>query len=218
MRNVVPRGGLWRHADFLKLWTGDTISQFGSVISQLAIPLVAILILDATAFEVAALGTVEFAPFLLLTLPAGVWVDRLPRRLILIVADVVEQTSDKARRDFTLRDVDRSRHRFFQLIATEPRDQILAFVDCFGKFPELRTVAEVIRTHRQNDVDGQLALTRRFEKKFDEGGSFVPVFLILGRARKTKDLFKLIDDHQQVFVFRNDSLANSLDQTKASAL
>jgi MFS family permease len=88
MRSLVPRGGLWRHSDFMKLWTGDTISQFGSVVSQLAIPLVAILILDATAFEVAALGTVEFAPFLLLTLPAGVWVDRLPRRAILIVSDV----------------------------------------------------------------------------------------------------------------------------------
>jgi MFS family permease len=88
MRSLVPRSGLWRHGDFLKLWTGDTISQFGSVISQLAIPLVAILILDATAFQVAALGTVEFAPFLLLTLPAGVWVDRLPRRAILIVSDI----------------------------------------------------------------------------------------------------------------------------------
>jgi MFS family permease len=88
MRSLVPRGGLWGHRDFLKLWTGDTISQFGSVVSQLAIPLVAILILDATAFEVAALGTVEFAPFLLLTLPAGVWVDRLPRRVIQIVSDV----------------------------------------------------------------------------------------------------------------------------------
>jgi MFS family permease len=88
MRSLRPSGGLWRHSDFLKLWTGDTISQFGSVVSQLAIPLVAILILDATAFEVAALGAVEFAPFLLLTLPAGVWVDRLPRRAILIVSDV----------------------------------------------------------------------------------------------------------------------------------
>jgi MFS family permease len=71
----------------MKLWTGDTISQFGSVITELAIPLVAILILDASAFQVAALGVAEFAPFLLLTLPAGVWVDRLPRRAILIVSD-----------------------------------------------------------------------------------------------------------------------------------
>ena len=52
-----------------------------------ALPLVAILVLDATAFEVAALTTVEFLPFILFTLPAGVWVDRLPRRPILIVGD-----------------------------------------------------------------------------------------------------------------------------------
>src|SRR5262249_42755519 len=43
--------------------------------------------LHATAFQVAALGTVEFLPFLLFTLPAGVWVDRLRRRWIMIVAD-----------------------------------------------------------------------------------------------------------------------------------
>ncbi len=84
---VWPRGGLWRHSDFLKLWSAETISQFGTQISQLALPLVAILILDASTFEVAALGTVEFLPFILFTLPAGVWVDRLPRRPILIAGD-----------------------------------------------------------------------------------------------------------------------------------
>ena len=82
-----PRGGLWRHADFLKLWSGQTISQFGSAVSQVALPLVAVLSLHASAFQVAALSTVEFVPFLLFTLPAGVWVDRLPRRPILVVAD-----------------------------------------------------------------------------------------------------------------------------------
>ena len=89
MRSLWPRGGLWRHGDFLRLWTGETISQFGSQISQLAIPLTAILVLDATAFEVAALTTVEFLPFIIFTLPAGVWVDRLRRRPILIASDVV---------------------------------------------------------------------------------------------------------------------------------
>lgn len=84
---VWPTGGLWRHSDFLKLWSAETISQFGSQISQLALPLVAILILDASTFEVAALGTVQFLPFILFTLPAGVWVDRLPRRPILIAGD-----------------------------------------------------------------------------------------------------------------------------------
>jgi MFS family permease len=64
------------------------VSQLGSHISQLAILLAAILALDASAFEVAALGAIEFLPFLLFTLPAGVWVDRLPRRPILIWSDV----------------------------------------------------------------------------------------------------------------------------------
>jgi MFS family permease len=72
----------------MKMWTGQTISQFGSSISELALPIIAVRLLHASAFEVAALGTVEFAPFLLFTLPAGVWVDRLPRRAVLIVGDV----------------------------------------------------------------------------------------------------------------------------------
>jgi MFS family permease len=88
MRSLRPTGALWRHPDFLKMWTGQTISQFGSSISQLALPIIAIRILDASAFAVAALGTVEFVPFLLFTLPAGVWVDRLRRRSVLIVGDV----------------------------------------------------------------------------------------------------------------------------------
>ncbi len=88
MRSLWPTGGLWRHGDFLKLWSAETISQFGSQVGQLALPLAAILVLDASAFEVAALGTVQFLPFILFTLPAGVWVDRLPRRPILIVGDL----------------------------------------------------------------------------------------------------------------------------------
>src|SRR5215213_4046848 len=88
MRSFRPSGALWRHPDFLKTWTGKTISEFGSSISQLALPIIAVRLLDATASAVAALGTVEFLPFLLFTLPAGVWVDRLPRRAILIVGDV----------------------------------------------------------------------------------------------------------------------------------
>src|SRR5881409_2927689 len=83
-----PTTGLWRHGDFMKLWSGQTISEFGTAVSQLALPTIAVLVLHASAFEVALLGTVEFLPFLLFTLPAGVWVDRLPRRAILIVGDL----------------------------------------------------------------------------------------------------------------------------------
>jgi MFS family permease len=59
----------------------------GSQVSGLALPLVAILVLHASTFAVAALGVAEFVPFVLLTLPAGVWVDRLRRRPILIASD-----------------------------------------------------------------------------------------------------------------------------------
>ena len=71
----------------MKLWIGQSISEFGTPVSQIALPWIAIKNLDASAFEVAALGTVQFLPFLLFTLPAGVWVDRLQRRSVLIVGD-----------------------------------------------------------------------------------------------------------------------------------
>jgi MFS family permease len=87
MRNFWPTEGLWRQRDFLKLWSAETISQFGSQVSLLAIPFVAVVVLDASTFQVAALGVVDFLPFMIFTLPAGVWVDRLRRRPILIAGD-----------------------------------------------------------------------------------------------------------------------------------
>ncbi len=80
--------GLWRHPDFVRLWAGQTISQFGSQITVLALPLAAVLNLKASAAEMGVLGAAQFAPFLLFGLFAGVWVDRLHRRPILIAADV----------------------------------------------------------------------------------------------------------------------------------
>jgi MFS family permease len=83
-----PRGGLWRHRDFLKLWAGETISMIGSQVDDLALGFVAIVVLDATPFEVAVLGMLNFLPFVLLALPAGVWIDRMRRRPILVGTDV----------------------------------------------------------------------------------------------------------------------------------
>jgi MFS family permease len=83
-----PHGGLWRHTDFLRLWGASTISQLGSQVTLLALPLAAVLVLDASAFEVALLTTFDFLPFLLFGLPAGVWVDRLARRPVMIATDV----------------------------------------------------------------------------------------------------------------------------------
>jgi MFS family permease len=82
-----PSSGLWRHSDFLKLWTGQTVSELGSQVSGLAIPLLAALSLDATPIEFSLLGVMGFLPFILFALPAGVWVDRLRRRYILIFGD-----------------------------------------------------------------------------------------------------------------------------------
>jgi MFS family permease len=81
-------GGLIRHRDFVKLWTAETISQFGTQVSLLALPVIAAVILEVSPFEFGLLATIEFLPFILLSLPAGVWVDRLRRRPILIAADI----------------------------------------------------------------------------------------------------------------------------------
>jgi len=80
--------GLWRHADFLKLWAGQSVSQFGSQITVLALPLTAALTLHASAANMGFLAAASTAPFLLFGLFAGVWVDRLRRRPILMIADV----------------------------------------------------------------------------------------------------------------------------------
>ena len=82
------RPSLWRQGDFMKLWTGQTISQFGDEITGLAIPLLATLVLQAGPLEFGILGVVRFLPWILFTLPAGVWVDRMRRRPILIGADI----------------------------------------------------------------------------------------------------------------------------------
>lgn len=85
MRSSAP--SLWRKPDFLKLWVGQAISQFGSQVTILALPLAAALTLGATPSEMGVLSALESLPFLVFGLFAGVWVDRLPRRPVLIVAD-----------------------------------------------------------------------------------------------------------------------------------
>jgi MFS family permease len=79
---------LWRRRDFMNLWSAESVSQLGSQVTLLALPLTAILVLEASPFQVGLLGTIQFLPFILVGLPAGVWVDRLRRRPILIVGDL----------------------------------------------------------------------------------------------------------------------------------
>jgi MFS family permease len=80
--------GLWRHADFLKLWGGQTVSVFGTLIGRFAFLLVAAITLEATPFQMSILRVADMAPGLLVGLLAGVWVDRLSRRAIMIWTDL----------------------------------------------------------------------------------------------------------------------------------
>ncbi len=80
--------GLWRNADFVRLWSAATISVFGSLVTRTALPWTAILWLGAGASEIALLRAAEIAPGVVLALAAGVWADRLRRRPTLIAADL----------------------------------------------------------------------------------------------------------------------------------
>jgi MFS family permease len=83
----VARPSLWRHADFRKLWAAATISIIGSQVTLFAVPFIALTMLNAGVFEVSLLAAVEMLPFLLFTLPAGAWLDRVRRRPVLVAAD-----------------------------------------------------------------------------------------------------------------------------------
>lgn len=80
--------GLWRNHDFNKLWAGQTVSTFGTMLTRIALPLTALLALDSTPLQQGLLQAVEGGPVLLAGLFAGVWVDRLRRRPVMIVADI----------------------------------------------------------------------------------------------------------------------------------
>ncbi|WP_103351247.1 MFS transporter [Amycolatopsis sp. CA-128772] len=81
--------GLWGNRDFRLLWTGETTSMLGSMVATTALPLVAVVTLQASTFEVALLTAVAWLPWLLVGLPAGAWVDRLPKRPVMLVSNTV---------------------------------------------------------------------------------------------------------------------------------
>lgn len=83
------RLGLLAAREFRLLWTGETTSCLGSGIGGVALPLVALGGLHASVFEVSALTAAAWLPWVLIGLPAGAWVDRLPRRPVMITADLV---------------------------------------------------------------------------------------------------------------------------------
>ena len=84
----MAKGALLRHRDFRLLWGGETVSELGSQVSLLAIPLLAVRTLHATTFQMGLLTAASTAAFLVVGLPAGVWVDRVRRRRVMIGADI----------------------------------------------------------------------------------------------------------------------------------
>ena len=68
---TAPAGTLWRHRNFLLLWTGQSVSEMGSAITQLAFPLTAVVALGASTFQVGLLTSAATAAFALIALPAG---------------------------------------------------------------------------------------------------------------------------------------------------
>lgn len=83
------QGSLLRRRDFRLLWIGETTSQFGSAVTWVALPLIAVQALHAGPFEVSLLTAASWLPWLVIGLVAGAWVDRLPRRPVMLLCDAV---------------------------------------------------------------------------------------------------------------------------------
>lgn len=84
-RAQVRTRGVLANGDFTKLFVGETISQTGSQVTQFTMPLVAIITLNATAFQVGVLNALKFVPVIVVAVFAGVWLDRRQRRPIMIM-------------------------------------------------------------------------------------------------------------------------------------
>jgi predicted MFS family arabinose efflux permease len=84
-----PSGGLWRHPDFLKLWAAQCLSAMGSRITRTALPMIAILTIEASPTEVAILSALGVLPGVIVGLVAGGPIDRHAKRPLLISADLV---------------------------------------------------------------------------------------------------------------------------------
>ncbi|MFF4616720.1 MFS transporter [Nonomuraea jabiensis] len=80
--------GVLRNPDFLRFLSSHVASELGANISRVALPLAAVLALNAGPVEVGVLSALQMAAFLLIGLPAGVWVDRMRRRRVMLVSDL----------------------------------------------------------------------------------------------------------------------------------
>lgn len=85
--------GLWKNPDFMKVWLSRTISNLGNGITGIALPVIAVQVLAATPAQMSILSALNGMAVLLFGLLAGVWIDRLRRRPVLIATELVEGNS-----------------------------------------------------------------------------------------------------------------------------
>lgn len=87
---AAQRAGFWgvlALRDFRLLWTGDAVSGIGNGVTTVVLPLIALRELDASSFQIGVLASAVWLPWLIVGLPAGAWIDRLPRRPIMMIAN-----------------------------------------------------------------------------------------------------------------------------------
>lgn len=84
----VPPGDLWHDRAYLRLWVSILSASFGAQVMLLALPLTAAVLLHASPTQMGWLTAVELSPFVLLSLPAGVWLDRVRKLPVYVVGEV----------------------------------------------------------------------------------------------------------------------------------
>jgi MFS family permease len=85
----LPEGDLWRDPGYLRLWSSILTSSFGNQIMLLALPLTAAVLLEATPTQMGLLTAMELLPFLLLSLPSGVWLDRVRKLPVYVSGELL---------------------------------------------------------------------------------------------------------------------------------
>src|SRR4051812_45258479 len=92
----MPSASVWRSRDFRLLTAGQAVTQMGTEVTSIAFPLVAVLLLDASPLQLGVLVAFQTGAFLIIGLPAGVWLDRRRRRPVLIATDLVRALATAA--------------------------------------------------------------------------------------------------------------------------
>lgn len=148
------RGSLWRDRNFLTVWGGQALSQFGAQIVELAIPVFAVLILQASEAEVGFLNAAATAAFLIVGLPAGAWIDRMRKRRVMIWADAVRALALAAIPTLFLLDVLQMWHLYVVAL-------IIGVATVFFDVAYQSLVPSLVRPDQIADANGKFETTQQ---------------------------------------------------------